>query len=77
MQARTIGLDLAKNTFQVHAVDNDGLVVARRALRRSEVLPFLRKLARPCLVGVEACATAHYWAREIGTIGNSVYGLSG
>jgi transposase len=72
MQVRTIGLDLAKNIFQVHAVDDDGLVVARRALRRSEVLPFFRKLAGPCLVGVEACATAHYWAREISRLGHEV-----
>ena len=55
----TIGLDLAKNVFQVHGVDADGKVVVRRSLRRAEVLPFFAKLAS-CLVGMEACGTAHH-----------------
>ena len=57
----TIGLDLAKNVFQVHGNDAQGRVLARRQLRRAEVLAFFAKLP-PCLVGMEACATAHYWA---------------
>ncbi len=60
----TIGVDLAKNVFQVHGVDAEGAVVVRRQLRRGQVLPFLKKQP-PCLVGMEACATSHHWAREI------------
>ncbi len=60
----TIGLDLAKNVFQVHGVDDEGTVVIRRPLRRSRVLPFFKKLP-PCLIGIEACATAHHWARQL------------
>jgi len=67
----TIGLDLAKNVFQVHGIDARGTVLARRQLRRAEVLAFFAKLP-PCLVGMEACATAHYWAREIGKLGHEV-----
>ncbi|MBO0742998.1 MAG: IS110 family transposase [Hyphomicrobiaceae bacterium] len=65
----TIGLDIAKNMFQVHGVDHTGAVVIRRALRRSQVLAWFAKLPR-CLVGIEACATAHYWARELGKLGH-------
>ena len=61
MQTTTIGLDLAKSVFQVHGVDAAGQVVVRRKLRRREVLAFFQGLA-PCLVGLEACATAHHWA---------------
>lgn len=67
----TIGLDIAKNVFQVHGVDATGAVVVRRQLRRSEVLGFFGKVA-PCLVGLEACATAHYWARRIAALGHEV-----
>ncbi len=67
----TIGLDLAKSVFQVHGIDARGTVLARRQLRRAEVLAFFAKLP-PCLVGMEACATAHYWAREIGKLGHEV-----
>ena len=67
----TIGLDLAKSAFQVHCVNVDGGVVIRRALRRSQILDFFRRLP-PCLVGLEACATSHYWAREIGAFGHQV-----
>jgi len=67
----TIGLDLAKNVFQVHGVDAEGKVLARRKLRRVEVLEFFAKVG-PCLVGMEACATAHHWAREIGKLGHKV-----
>ena len=67
----TIGLDLAKNVFQVHGVDDEGNVVIRRQLRRSRVLPFFKKLP-PCLVGIEACATAHHWARQLIGLGHEV-----
>jgi transposase len=67
----TIGLDLAKKVFQVHGVDAEGKVVVARKLRRKEVLAFFGKL-RPCLVGMEACGSAHYWAREIGKLGHTV-----
>lgn len=71
MQITTIGLDLAKNLFQVHAVDGDGQVVLRRRLARAEVVPFFATLA-PCRIGVEACGTAHYWARELIALGHEV-----
>ncbi len=67
----TIGLDLAKSVFQVHAVASDGTVIVRRSLRRSQVLEFFRKLA-PCLVGLEASGSAHYWAQAIGSLGHLV-----
>ena len=68
MQPTTIGLDLAKNVFQVHGVSAHGGVLFRRKLRRSEVIEFFRDL-KPCLVGMEACASAHHWARELGGLG--------
>jgi len=67
----TIGLDLAKTIFQVHAVDASGAVVLQRALRRGRVLEFFASLP-PCLIGMEACATAHYWARELSRLGHKV-----
>ena len=70
-EVNTIGLDLAKKVFQVHGVDREGEVVVRRTLRRSRVVAYFAKLA-PCLVGMEACATSHYWAREIGKLGHQV-----
>ncbi|TCP30997.1 transposase [Sphingomonas sp. BK235] len=71
MEISTIGLDLAKNVFQVHGVDAEGRVVVRKTLRRAQVLPFFEKLP-PCLVGMEACGTAHYWARELMKLGHEV-----
>ena len=59
----TIGLDIAKSVFQLHGVDASGVVVIRRQLKRPYVLAFFEKLA-PCLVGIEACASSHYWSRE-------------
>lgn len=67
----TIGLDLAKSIFQVHAVTEGGHVAVRRALRRSQVLEFFSTI-EPCLVGIEACGTAHYWANAIGEFGHTV-----
>ena len=71
MQITTVGLDLAKRIFQVHAVDASGSVVVRKALRRSQVLPFFTALP-PCLVGMEACGTSHHWARELTKLGHEV-----
>lgn len=71
MQATTIGLDLAKNIFQVHGVTKAGDVAFNRALRRPQLLAFFERL-EPCLVGMEACATSQYWAREISRFGHDV-----
>src|SRR5258708_3993761 len=71
MQITTIGLDIAKNVFQVHGIDAKEKVVARKQLRRSQVITFFKAL-RPCLIGMEACATAHYWARELTKLGHEV-----
>ena len=68
-EAVTIGLDLAKSVFQVHGVDQAGEVVIRRQLKRAKVLDFFAKLPR-CLVGMEACAAAHYWGRELRRLGH-------
>src|SRR3990172_9486053 len=71
MKVSTIGLDLAKHVFQVHGVDASGAVVVRRRVRRSEMLRFFGRLER-CLIGMEACATAHHWARELRAFGHEV-----
>ena len=71
MQVTTVGLDLAKNIFHVHGVTEDAEVAFNRPLRRSQVLAFFDRLA-PCLIGVEACASSHYWARELSKLGHSV-----
>ena len=71
MQITTIGLDIAKNVFQVHGIDAAEKVVVRKQLRRSQVLGFFKALP-PCLIGLEACATAHYWARELTKLGHQV-----
>src|SRR3982074_3561024 len=71
MQITTIGLDIAKNVFQVHGIDAKEKVVARKQLRRSQVIAFFKALP-PCLIGMEACATGHYWARELRKLGHEV-----
>src|SRR6201987_2428627 len=72
MQAvTTIGLDIAKSVFQVHGVDASGNVIIRRQLKRRYVLPFFQRLP-PCLVGIEACASSHYWSRELKSLGHTV-----
>jgi hypothetical protein len=71
MEISTIGLDLAKNVFQIHGISATGEVVVRRTLRRSQMLPFFEKLP-PCLVGAEACGTSHHWARELTKLGHEV-----
>src|SRR6202022_2271177 len=70
-QITTIGLDLAKNVFQVHGVGAAGKVLVGKQLRRAEVLRFFAPLP-PCLVGMEACGTAHHWARELTKLGHTV-----
>jgi transposase len=71
MEVTTIGLDIAKRVFQAHGVDATGRAVLRRRLGRAEMLDFFRALP-PCLVGIEACGTAHHWAREIRAFGHEV-----
>jgi transposase len=67
----TVGLDLAKSVFQVHAVDAEGVVVVRRQVRRAQLLLFFSRL-RPCLIGMEACAGSHHWGRELAKLGHEV-----
>lgn len=71
MDITTLGIDLAKNLFRVHGVDGKGRAVLERQLRRRQMLQFFAQL-RPCLVGMEACGGAHYWAREIAKFGDQV-----
>jgi transposase len=70
-QVVVVGLDIAKSVFQVHGVDRDGEVVIRRRLRRSRVLPFFATV-EPCRIGIEACGSGHYWARELRALGHDV-----
>ena len=67
----TIGLDITKSVFQVHGVDAAGRVVIRRQLKRRHVLAFFQRL-RPCLIGIEACASSHHWSRELQAVGHTV-----
>ena len=67
----TLGIDLAKSVFQLHGVDTEGRVALRRQLRRSQMLGFFPPLPS-CLIGIEACASAHYWARELAKFGHEV-----
>lgn len=67
----TVGLDIAKSVFQVHGVDSAGEIAVRRQLRRAQVLTFFARLPA-CLIGIEACATAHYWGRELAALGHQV-----
>jgi len=71
MSITTIGIDLAKNIFQVHGVREDGSVAFNRPLRRAQLLPFFAKLD-PCLIGMEACGTSHHWGRELRALGHEV-----
>ncbi len=71
MMTTTIGLDLAKSVFQVHGISWEGQVTVRRKLRLGELMGFFGDLP-PCLIGMEACATAHYWARELSALGHEV-----
>ena len=67
MYITTLGIDLAKSVFQLHGIDTNGVVVLQKKLPRGAVLNFLSKL-EPCLIGMEACATSHHWAREIAAL---------
>ena len=71
MKIKAIGVDLAKSVFQVHGVDEQDRAVLRRQLKRSQVVEFFARL-EPCLIGMEACATAHYWARKLIALGHTV-----
>ena len=71
MQITTIGFDLAKNVFQVHGIDATEKAIIRKPLRRGQVIKFFAGLS-PCLVGMEACASAHHWARELTRLGHEV-----
>jgi len=71
MKIATIGLDLAKNVIQVHGIDERGKAVLKKQLKRGQVLAFFVKL-EPCLIGMEACASAHYWARKLTAFGHTV-----
>lgn len=65
-ECSTVGIDIAESVFQVHAIDAEGNVVVRRQLRRQQMLKFFAEVS-PCLIGIEACGTVHYWARELPT----------
>jgi transposase len=71
MKITTVGIDLAKNVFQVHGVDERGKVALRRQLKRHQVAPFFANLP-PCLIGMEACASAHHWGRTLQRMGHTV-----
>jgi len=67
----TVGIDLAKNIFQLHGADKNGKTVFKRKLKRDAVMPFLANLPE-CLIGLEACGGSNYWARKISTLGHDV-----
>jgi transposase len=71
VEVAVIGLDIAKSVFQVHGVDGAGGVVIQRKLTRGRLLPFFEALPR-CLLGIEACATAHHWGRQLREMGHDV-----
>lgn len=69
MKVMTIGLDLAKNVFQVHGVNERGVAVLRKQLKRDQLVPFFARL-EPCLIGIEACGDAHFWAAKLAALGH-------
>jgi len=71
MKVTTLGIDLAKNVFQVHGIDQHGKVMLKKQLKRAQMAPFFINLP-PCLVGIEACGSAHHWARKLQTMGHTV-----
>lgn len=71
MEITAVGLDLAKNVFQAHGVDERGHSVLKKVLKRHQVLPMFANMP-PCLIGMEACAGAHYWARKLQALGHTV-----
>src|SRR5262245_60337993 len=70
-EVSTIGLDIAKSVFQIHGVDAEGVVVIRKRIGRASILKFFAELS-PCLIGIEACPTAHHWSRELQALGHTV-----
>ena len=71
MKITTIGIDLAKNVFQVHGVDERGKTVLKKQLKREQMAPFFANLV-PCLIGMEACGSAHFWAHKLQRLGHTV-----
>ncbi|CAK9120870.1 Transposase [Rickettsia helvetica] len=71
MDINTIGIDIAKRTFQIHGVDRNGKTVLKKKVSRDQVLSFMVKLPK-CLIGIEACGGANYWARELIKLGHEV-----
>ena len=71
MKTTTIGIDLAKQVFQIHGVGKQGQVTVQKPLKRKEMLPYFAQLP-PCLIGMEACASPHYWQRELQKLGHEV-----
>ena len=71
METATLGIDLAKPVFRFHGIDTNGTVVVQKKLRRGAVLSCLSRLG-PCLIGIDACPTSHFWAREIAALGHEV-----
>ena len=71
MKVTTVGIDLAKAVFAVHGVDGRGKTVFRKSLKRTQVLTFFANL-EPCLIGMEACGSAHHWARQLTALGHTV-----
>ena len=71
MKITTIGIDLAKNVLQVHGVDERGKVLLKKQLKRDQMIPFFANLS-PCLIGMEACGSAHYWANKLQGLGHTV-----
>ena len=71
MKITTVGIDLAKNVFQVHGIDERGKAVLRKQLRRAQVAVFFGNMP-PCVIGMEACASAHHWARTLQRFGHTV-----
>jgi len=71
MKVTTIGIDLAKNVFQIHGVDKEGKSVLKKQIKRDQLVQFFANLA-PCLIGMEACGSAHYWARKLQQSGHTV-----
>lgn len=71
MNITRVGIDLAKQVFQIHGVDRTGKVLIRKQFRRGQMLVYFTKLS-PCLIGMEACGSLHYWGRELSKLGHDV-----
>jgi transposase len=71
MKITTVGIDLAKEVFQIHGVNEHGKVILRKQLRRNAMINFFANL-KPCLIGMEACGSSHYWARKLAEFGHAV-----